>query len=312
MEEFFARILEFGCAIVGYWYVWLTAVPFFIDQILSRNFWSKETLERFDQRWPPDRRHRFFKWVCIIGFVFASFQAFDHVNQEAKRANTELQATKMDLSTKKNELETAQQALADTRRQLAEANAKITQAPPRSAEQPKATIDLDNTDINVDGLRSSGTGTVIKGRGNGRGSFKDVSSTFADAKFPLVPLSEAEKANPNDKIRDRLTEFFKELSGLEAKRQTIRDNEAQRKAWEDEFKSTYLPRARTLQSLIISRIGGVEPTIQNADINDMPGTTLVSSIRLGRSSLGHDKPIGLQPALNIMNYLQYLAERMPP
>ncbi|MDB5603185.1 MAG: hypothetical protein JWP25_85 [Bradyrhizobium sp.] len=312
MEEFLARILEFGCAIIGYWYVWLTVVPFFIDQILSRNFWSKETLERFDQKWPPDRRHRFFKWVCMIGFVFASFQAFDHVNQEAKRASIELQTTKTDLSTKKNELETAQQALADTRGQLAEANAKITQAPSPGAEQPKATIDLDdNIDINVDGLRSSGTGTVIKGRGSGKGFFKDISSTFADAKFPLVPLSETEKAIPNDKIRDRLTEFFKGLSELEAKRQAIRDNEAQRKAWEEEFKSTYLPRARTLQSLIISRIGGVEPTIQNADINDMPGMMLVSSIRLGRSSLGHDKPIGLQPALNVMNYLQYLAERMP-
>jgi hypothetical protein len=113
MAEFFARTSEFGSAIIGYWYVWLTAVPFFLDQVLSRNFWSKETLERFDKKWPPDGRHRFFKWVCIIGFVVASFQAFDHVNGELKDA-----ALKND--TLKADLKSANDQLAEARRQLAE------------------------------------------------------------------------------------------------------------------------------------------------------------------------------------------------
>jgi len=84
MGDFLARVWEFSIAVATNWLWWVTTVPFFIDQLLSRNFWSKAAVERLSARWPEEERHRFFKMVAVAGFAVASFQAFDHVNTELK------------------------------------------------------------------------------------------------------------------------------------------------------------------------------------------------------------------------------------
>ena|ERR1700730_2192681 len=89
MTDFFARLWEFIWAVLGYWYVWVTAVPFVIDQGLSHKFLPERAIEFADAIWPQDRRHRLLKWLCVIGFVVASFQAFDRVNTELKNARAQ-------------------------------------------------------------------------------------------------------------------------------------------------------------------------------------------------------------------------------
>jgi hypothetical protein len=88
MGDFFVRLLEFGSAIIGYWYVWITGAPFVIDQGLSHKYPPKRFVDFADEWWPPDGRHKILKWICAAGFVVASFQAFDHVNGELKDART--------------------------------------------------------------------------------------------------------------------------------------------------------------------------------------------------------------------------------
>jgi hypothetical protein len=84
MGDFFARFSEFGSAIIGYWYVWITGAPFVIDQGLSHKYLPKRVVDLADKWWPPEGRHRILKWICAAGFVVASFQVFDNINTELK------------------------------------------------------------------------------------------------------------------------------------------------------------------------------------------------------------------------------------
>jgi hypothetical protein len=88
MTGLLGRIWEFSAAVIGFWYVWITAVPFVIDQGLSHRFLPKGLVDRVDQWWPPDQRHRVLKWLCAIGFVIATFQAFDQVNSKLRVEQT--------------------------------------------------------------------------------------------------------------------------------------------------------------------------------------------------------------------------------
>jgi hypothetical protein len=63
-----SRILDFVWAVIGYWYVWVTTVPFVIDQGLSHKFLPKRFVEWADRQWPPDQRHHVLKWLCVVGF----------------------------------------------------------------------------------------------------------------------------------------------------------------------------------------------------------------------------------------------------
>jgi hypothetical protein len=182
---------------------------------------------------------------------------------------------------------------------------------PVRSDKP-ALIDLaDNAEINIEGARAAGTGTLVKARGNAKGTLKDISATFSDAKFPLVPLGENDRALSHQQIRERLAQFSLELSGFGAKGEAVRDNEVERNAWENEFRSQYLPRGRTLQSVIISRIGAEPAMPRETDRDDIYEIDRILSVRRGRSSLGLDKPIGRQPVFAIVDYLRYIAERMP-
>jgi hypothetical protein len=138
------------------------------------------------------------------------------------------------------------------------------------------------------------------------------SATFPGAKFPLVPLTNEESALTSEEIRERLKTFTTQLAAFEIKLIAARDNENERKALEDEFRSLYLARGRTLKSLIVSQTKADPDDLPNGNTSDFEQMRLAQSIRLGRSSLGHGKVIGLQPATNVINYLNYLTEKLPP
>lgn len=89
MGDFFARLWEFGSAIIGYWYVWITGAPFVIDQGLNHKYLPKRVVDFADAWWPPEGRHRILKAICAVGFVIASFQAFDQKNSELKTSRTQ-------------------------------------------------------------------------------------------------------------------------------------------------------------------------------------------------------------------------------
>jgi hypothetical protein len=84
MAGLLGRVWEFAAAVIGFWYVWITAVPFVIDQGLSHRFLPRGLVDWADRWWPPDKRHRVLKWLCAIGFVIATFQAFDEVNSKLR------------------------------------------------------------------------------------------------------------------------------------------------------------------------------------------------------------------------------------
>jgi hypothetical protein len=89
MGDFFSRLGEFVWAVLGYWYVWVTTVPFVIDQGLNHKYLPKRLVELADSIWPEQQRHALLKWLCVIGFVVGSFQAFDHVNTELKNTRAQ-------------------------------------------------------------------------------------------------------------------------------------------------------------------------------------------------------------------------------
>lgn len=61
-----------------------------IDQLLNRKFLPKKWMDAVDRRWPPDSRHHILKWLCIIGFVVASFMAFDDVSSRLRSTQQQL------------------------------------------------------------------------------------------------------------------------------------------------------------------------------------------------------------------------------
>src|SRR5215216_4428849 len=134
-------------------------------------------------------------------------------------------------------------------------------ARPKPNTEPRVTlrktppvIDMDdNAEANLKSIQTNGTGTFLKQRGNSKVSIENGSATFPDAKFPLAPLTQEENALTSDKIRGRLKSFVGELAAFEIKRIAATDNENERKILEDEFKSLYLARGRTIASLIISQ-----------------------------------------------------------
>lgn len=195
---------------------------------------------------------------------------------------------------------------------------KVAIAPPPEASKPaanvsddRAVIDLDDdAEAHLKNIQTAGTGTFLKQRGKSKIVIENGSATFADAKFPLAPLTEEARALTNDQVRKNLQAFLDELATFEKTFEAIRANDSARKAWDEDFRSRYVPQGRTLESIIVGRTGPVELPL--SDENDMQRMQLVQSIRLGRSSLGHGKPIGIEPATNVANYLRFLSERLLP
>ncbi len=316
--DFLARLGEFGSTIISYWYVWITGAPFVIDQGLSSKYLPINFIRWVDEKWPETNRHRFFKWLCLVGFVIASFQAFDHVNQEVKRVSAELQTTKTELSTKKIGLEIAQQALADTRQKLAEANAKTQMQTTPSAEQPKAAFDLDDdADVKAKMIQTCGEITVVKGRGSSKLDLQNGSFVAPNTVCQFPPPTEEMKRLSNKELKERAAKLSRELQAFKTKLENqidyrMKDND--RRALEDrfreEFKSLYLERGAALASAILARIDGPVEIHEPADGN-MQGMKWAFSTRLGRSSLYFRKPIGIDYAGNVDGYLKFIAEKLP-
>jgi hypothetical protein len=166
--DYAARSFEFTSAVAAYWFWWLTAVPFFFDQILSKNFWSPRTNKRISVRWPEESRHRFFKWIAVAGFVISCFMAFDQVNSELKEQTKTaigLKATNANLQASVKSLE---DQLADSRRQLAEARKWIPgqPPPPQSATGPTGIrVGPGSKNITIEDFKSRGMGIGIDNQG---------------------------------------------------------------------------------------------------------------------------------------------------
>jgi hypothetical protein len=163
------------------------------------------------------------------------------------------------------------------------ARPKPNSEPRVTLKKPPAVIDIDdNAEANLKNIQSSGTGTFLKQRGNSKISVENGSATFPDAKFPLVSLTQQEDALTKEEIRSRLKTLAEELAAFEIKRTAARDNENERKALEDEFKSSYLARGRTLKSLIISQTKADPDDLPKGESNDLKEMQLAQSIRLER------------------------------
>lgn len=319
MADYLARIWEFITTVSVQYVAWVSAVLFTVDQILSRNFWSKDALELADRILPEGNRHRLFKWLALVGFLFASFQAFDHANQDLKRVSAEALTSKTDLSTKTSELDAAQQALAGTRRQLAEAKAKIAQAPPIPiAEQPKAAFDLDDdAEVKAKIIQSCGDMTIVRGRGSSKLDLQNGSFVAPNAVCQFPPPTEEMKRLSNKGLKERIAKLSEELQAFKAKADSQIDykmRDSERRALEqksrDEFKGLYLERGAALASAVLARIDGPIEIREPAD-NNMQGTTWAFATRLGRSSLYFGKPIGIDYAGNVDSYLKFIAAKLP-
>jgi hypothetical protein len=90
--SFIARVLDFVVAVLGHWFVWVTGVPFVIEQGLP--YFPERITAWVDAKWPRDRRHHILRWVCVLGLVVASFQAYDDVSTRLREAQSKPDQTK--------------------------------------------------------------------------------------------------------------------------------------------------------------------------------------------------------------------------
>lgn len=94
LTDFVTRVLEFLYAFLSQYFLWTSGVVFLADQILSRNFWPKESLNWLHKHWPEENRHRFFRVLAIVGIAIAAFFAFDQVNEKLKTQIAQLKEHK--------------------------------------------------------------------------------------------------------------------------------------------------------------------------------------------------------------------------
>jgi hypothetical protein len=138
---------------------------------------------------------------------------------------------------------------------------------------------------------------------------------LANATFIFPPPTDEMKRLSRKELKEQVVELSSELQMFEAKIDGERDvklNDDQRRALDhratEEFKSLYLERAASLASAILAQVGPVE--IPSPAENDMQGMMWFSSTRHGRSSLYFGKPIGLEPAKDVDNFLKFIAEKL--
>jgi len=181
----------------------------------------------------------------------------------------------------------------------------------------KPLFDLDdNSDIKAKNIKSCGDLTIVKARGDSKLELENGSFVAPNSHCPFPPPTDEMKRLSNKEIRDRVAKLSGELQAFQVKidgeRTTaLSDNqrrEVARRA-EEEFRSVYLERATSLASAILAQIGPFE--IPEGASNDIKAMQRASAIRLGRSSLYFGKPIGIEPANNVDNFLRFVAEKLP-
>lgn len=306
------RTWEFSTAVASYWYWWVTAVPFLIDQLLSRNFWPKTINERISTFWPEESRHRVFKCLALVGFVISCFLAFDHVNFDLKEKTKETLSLQGQLKTTKNQLAETQRAFVEAQRQTA----------PKNRDSAKVAFDIGGSgDIAVKKAQLCGEMTVVRSQPGSSGSFKleDFTGIAPDTKCSFPPPTEVMKGFSNNELKQRVAAICEALDTFQKNiddQTTIglndgRRRELDKKATED-FKSHFLEQAMQLNNAIAARVGWVEiPDSKPNEKNIMKAQTWSTLTRHGRATLIFGKPVGLAPATGVGNYLSFIAEKLP-
>jgi hypothetical protein len=90
------RVWEFVTTVATNWFSWVAAVPFVIDQIVSRNLWSPAANKRISTWWPEETRYRLLKRLAVAGLAVSCFMAFDQANMKLKEQREQVQPTQLD------------------------------------------------------------------------------------------------------------------------------------------------------------------------------------------------------------------------
>jgi hypothetical protein len=69
------RIWDFFYAVIRHWIAWITGFVFVIERAIE--FFSPWVFKRIDAKYPKDLRRRVLLTICALGFIVASFEAFD-------------------------------------------------------------------------------------------------------------------------------------------------------------------------------------------------------------------------------------------
>jgi hypothetical protein len=78
----FISVWEYATSVGTNWIAWVAAVPFFLEQ--GYPHLSEKRQAQIEKYLPKSSHKSIVRYLAIFGFVFASFQAFDHVNSELK------------------------------------------------------------------------------------------------------------------------------------------------------------------------------------------------------------------------------------
>jgi hypothetical protein len=193
------------------------------------------------------------------------------------------------------------------------------------AATSKPSFDLHgNVDIDADNIQQCGEMTIVEAQGEStehgqaKLKLKNFSGVAPGARcaFPS-PSDELKKLSPAE-LKERVEKLSGKLEAFQARMDNERDklsigDDAGREALEqhekEEFKSTYLKPARSLASAIEDRIGTIYKIPEGAN-NDLEAMQRASSIRLGRSSLLFNKPIGMRPLHDVNAFLLFIASQL--
>jgi hypothetical protein len=113
----FAKLYEFGWALLAYWWVLVPGGIFAVEPMMEA-FISPSHKETVDKYWPKAKRHRHFRWLSFIALAVASFLAFDDVNTRSRALHKTDQVA----------LNTALVERDEARRQLIDAQSKLSAA----------------------------------------------------------------------------------------------------------------------------------------------------------------------------------------
>lgn len=76
------RIVEFGRALLPYWWLFISSGVLVIEPIIESFFSGPEWLER---NWPNNQRRKQFRWAAVLALFLACFMAFDAANERNRQ-----------------------------------------------------------------------------------------------------------------------------------------------------------------------------------------------------------------------------------
>jgi hypothetical protein len=89
MDEPFllVRIWDFVYAVIGHWIAWVTGFVLVIEQAIE--FFCQGLFKRIDAKYPKERRRHILLTICALGFIVASFEAFDERTLQLRKLETQ-------------------------------------------------------------------------------------------------------------------------------------------------------------------------------------------------------------------------------